>query len=173
MPINKGVKKQWERLFDYYKDELVKQCKGATEEQIAKAESELGVKFPKSFADFFRVCDERFILKDKSRGFLGKSDIYPLCNTYYDGFNLIHINKEIRIYDESWKNEWIAFYDYETWFEGILDTKTEKIFLSSTEDIKPVLWANSFEEWFKMVVDEVLEYGELRLETIEKKLNII
>jgi len=172
MELNEIVKKQWERLFGYYEGEVKTKCKGASEEQIEAFEKEFDIILPKAFSDSFRICDERFILKDKTKGFFGKSELYSLKNSYYGYFNLMDINKEMRIYDEKWKDEWIVFYDYETWFYGILNTRTGQIYLKSATENEYIIWANSYEEWLEMAVDEVLEHGEIRLEVLEKLLGI-
>ena len=175
MELNTKVKEQWQRLFDYYKNNglLVKKCVGATEDKIVEVEKEFGVKLPKAFADSFRICDERYILDTfKKIGWFGEHELYSLGGMFYGGYNLILTNKELRVYDEKWKDEWIAFYDYETWFYAILDTKTGQVYLKSATENEYIIWANSYEEWLKMAVDEVVQYGELRLETMEKLLGI-
>lgn len=173
MEVDENIKQQWERLFNYYEDNLTKKCKGASEEKIVEVEREFKVKLPKAFADSFRICDERYIFNtSEKKGWFGEHEHYSLSKTYYEYYNLIEINKDMRVYDEKWKDEWIAFYDYETWFYAIIDTKTGKIYLESSEGGNKIVWANSYEEWLKMVVDEVVKYGELRLDTIQKLLSI-
>jgi len=167
MKFNKNIQKEWNKLFKKYENSLVKECKGTDKRKILEVEETFGV----SFIDSFYICDERYIF-DSYKGWLGEFDLYSLTNGHDNYFNLIERNKELREYDSHWKEEWIAFYDYETWFYAILDTKTKQVYLQSSTDIEYIVWANSYEEWFEMVVDEVIEYGELRLETIENLLGI-
>jgi cell wall assembly regulator SMI1 len=175
MELNTKVKEQWQRLFDFYQNSglLVKKCEGATEEKITEVEKEFGVTLPKAFADSFRICDERYIFNTyEKKGWFGEDDHYSLSGMFYGYYNLLVTNKEMRIYDEYWKDEWIVFYDYGTWFSAVLDTVTGKIYCHEAETGKYVIWANSYEEWLEMAVDEVVKYGELRLETMEKLLGI-
>ena len=173
MEVDKNIKKQWERLFKYYAGNLRKKCEGATEKKIAEVEKEFGVQLPKAFADSFRICDERYIFNtSEKKGWFGEHDHYSLTSIFYGGYNLLEINKEIRIYAEDWKDEWISFYNYEGWYDAILDTKTEQIYLKSTAENEYIIWANTYEEWLEMAVDEVLKHGEIRLELIEKLMGI-
>ncbi len=173
MQVNKNIKKQWERLFKYYEGNLTHKCKGASEEKIIEVEKEFGVTLPKAFADSFRICDERYIFNvSEKKGWFGEHDHYSLTNIFYGGYNLLEANKEVRLYAEDWKDEWISFYTYEGWYDAILDTGTGNIYLKSTTDVEYIIWANSYEEWLEMAVDEVVEHGEIRLEVIEKLLGI-
>jgi len=175
MELNTKVNTQWERLFKYYKNDITKECKGASEEKIAEFEKEFKVTLPKAFADSLRICDERYIFNtSEKKGWFGENDIYSLNNTKYDWYNLFQVNKQIATYatDIGWNKDWIEFYDYGTWFSAVLDTVTGKIYCYEIETGEHVIWANSYEEWLKMAVDEVLEHGEIRLEVLEKLLGI-
>jgi hypothetical protein len=171
--VDTNVKKQWERLFKYYESSLTKKCQGTTEDEIVKVEKEFNVTLPKEFSDSFRVCNERYVLNtSEKKGWFGEHDHYSLSKTYYGYYELIEINRDMRMYDEKWKDEWIAFYDYETWFYAILDTKTKQVYIKSATENEYIIWANSYEEWLKMAVDEVLEHGEIRLELIQRLMGI-
>jgi len=173
MDVNYNIKKQWERLFKYYKNDLEKKCQGVTEKYILEVEMEFEIKLPKEFSDSFRICNERFTLNtSKKKGWFGEHDHYSIGETYYGYYDLIEINKNMRVYNEYWKDEWIAFYDYETWFYAVLDTKTGQVYLESAEGGNKIVWANSYKEWLEMAVNEVLEHGEIRLELIEKLMGI-
>jgi len=175
LEINKNIKKQWERLFTYYKQKglLIKECKGATQDDINKLYNEFGLNLPDAFVDSCRICDERYIFDtNEKKGWIGEDDLYSLGNTYYDFYNLFVINKEMRIYYEFWRDEWIVFYDNGTWISAILDINTGKVYCFDNETGEYVLWTNTYEEWLEMAVDEVVQYGELRLETMEKLLGI-
>jgi len=173
MELNTQVKEQWNRLFKYYENNLTKKCKGASYKRIIEVENEFNVNLPKSFVDSFRICDERYIFNtSKKHGWFGEHEHYSIDNIYYDWYNLVIVNREMREYAEYWKDEWIVFYSYESWFDVILDTKTGQVYLKSATDDNYIIWADSYEKWLKMVVDEVIQYGELRLETIEKLLEI-
>jgi hypothetical protein len=173
LEIDKNVKKQWERLFRYYEGNLTKKCEGATEEKIIEVEKEFGVTLPKAFADSFRVCDERYIFNTyEKKGWFGEHDHYSLSGMFYGSYNLLVTNKEMRIYDDHWKDEWIVFYDYETWFYAILDTKTGQVYLKSATENEYIIWADTYEKWLEMAVDEVLKHSEIRLELIEKLMGI-
>jgi hypothetical protein len=171
MELNKQVKEQWERLFKHYENNMTKKCEGATEEKIREVEETFSLKLPKAFADSFRICDDRYILKDTNLGFFGDWELYSITHEYHGYHNLITLNKDMREYGG--KDEWIVFYDYETWFHVILDTKTGQIYLKAVEDLEYIIWANSYEEWLKIAVDEVIEHGEIRLELIEGLLGIV
>ena len=175
MEVDKNIKKQWERLFKYYAGNLSKKCEGATEEKIAEVEKEFGVQLPKAFADSFRICDERYIFNtSEKKGWLGEHDIYSLNDRKYNWYNLFQVNRQISTYakDIGWNKNWIQFYDYETWFSAVLDTVTGKIYCYENETGEYIIWANSYEEWLEMAVDEVLKHGEIRLELIEKLMGI-
>lgn len=175
MEINKNIEKQWGRLFKYYEQSLTKKCKGATEEELRQAEKELGVNFPKAFSDSFKICDERYLFGQNGKiGWFGQYDHFSLNHGYGNFYNLIEVNNQLRTYDPTHKEKtkWVTFYTYETWFYVILDTENEHIYLREAEDSSYIKWANSYEEWLEMAVDEVLEYGELRLESIEKFFGI-
>lgn len=177
MDVNTKVEEEWQRLFDYYEKIglLSRKCKGAKEEEIVKFEKKFQVTLPQSFVDSFMVCDERYILDtSKKRGWFGEDDMYSLNDTKYGWYNLFQVNSQMATYakDIGWNKKWIKFYDYGTWFSAVLDTVTGKIYCHENETGKYVLWAKTYEEWLKMAVDEVLEYGELRLEIIEKLLGI-
>ena len=173
MESDKTIKELWEKLFQYYNGKLTKKCQGATEGKIAEVEKVFNVKLPKEFADSFRICDDRYILyTSKKRGWFGEDDLYSLSNTKYGGYNLLQANKLKVTYYTEWNKNWIEFYDYGTWYSAVLDTITGKIYCYNNETGDYVVWSNSYKEWFGMAVNEVLKYGEIRLEPIEKMFGI-
>jgi len=177
MEINKNIKKQWERLFEYYKSKglLKRECKGVSEEKVKEFEEHFNVSLPKDFIDSHRICDEIYIFDTSEKiGWLGEEDIYSFEDIKYKWYNLFLVNDQISEYaqDIGWNKNWIVFYDYGTWFSAVLDTTTGKVYCYENETSEYTLWANSYEEWLEMAVDEVLKYGELRLEVMEKLLGI-
>lgn len=172
------IEENWERLYDYWSKKYPKlsknKCIGASENELKQAEKELGVNFPKAFSDSFKICDERYLFGQNGEiGWFGQDDHFSIKHTYFDYFNIVQVNKEMRKYDTYWKKEEIAFYTYETWYYFAIDVNTGKIYAYKAEEVEGKLFANSYEEWFEIAVDEVLEYGELKLESIEKFFGIL
>ena len=177
MEANTTISIQWERLYKYYqqKDLLNKVCQSTIKEKIAEFESSFEINFPQDFRESFLICDERYILKtNEKKGWLGENELYSFSSNKYDWYNIFEVNKQIFSFanDIGWNKKWIQFYDYETWYSAVLDTETGKVYCYENETGINVLWANSFTEWFKMAVDEVIQYGELRIETMENLLGL-
>ena len=191
-----SMNKEWERLFQYWiakkekywhNDKKVQfttktKCKGATELELNELKTYF-LEIPTSLLESLSVCNE-------SNRWFG-----------FNGWGLLYGSQEIIKTSKSFNNspmkqggaykivepgitnpisllpkEWIPIFDWNGHYIVAIDMLSKhkgQIILISIEDSKVVKWANSYEEWFKMAVDEVLKYGELRLETIEKKLHII
>jgi len=177
MEANTTVSIQWKRLQNYYEKKGLfdKVCQGTTKEKIAEFESIFGVKLPQGFRESFLICDELYVLNTNAkRGWFGEDELYSFGSKKYDWYNIFDVNRQIRSYanDIGWSKKWIEFYSYGTWYCAILDTETGKVYCYDNETGEYVLWTNTYEEWLKMAVDEVIQYGELRLETMEKLLGI-
>jgi len=176
MNIDNTIYQQWERLFKYYGTKLTSKCEGVKDEDIHKVEKELGVSFPKTFSDSFKICDQRLLFGSEKeyKGWLGKYDLFSIKNSYDNLYNLVEANRKLRIYDPTHREKvnWVVFYTYEFSYYVILDTNNGYIYLREAEEMDFIKWADSYEEWFKIIVDEVVKYGELRLETIEELIDI-
>jgi len=75
-----------------------------------------------------------------------------------------------------WSDKWIVIFDWNYDYLVTMDLREEpqfygKVLCMSLKDGTLAKWADSYEEWFSLVVDEVLEYGILRISTIEKILS--
>jgi hypothetical protein len=62
-------------------------------------------------------------------------------------------------------------------YYGVLNLDKEssnygEVLCLCVEDGSISRWANSYEEWFELVVEETLTYGELRISTIESLLSM-
>ena len=179
MQINKNIENLWSKLFEYWlkkKPDLMKEpFNQATEEDIDSLKAALELKFPNDFLDSFRVCNENYRINndDEWLSLLGGNRY--ILNDINNTNDIIYIYNEFIVYNDEWEKNWIAFYDWNGNYYAILDTNETtfgKIYCYSIESGQLQVWANSYEEWLEMAVDEVLEYGELRLETIEAALGI-
>jgi len=120
------------------------------------------------FGDWNKLlnCDEIFKLsKDYYAHFSKEEDIFP--------WNEIYGIKNI---PQKWSEKFIVFLDNNCEIYVLLDMREGEregqVLIVDIEAGILAFWASSYEEWFEMVVDEVLQYGELRVETMEKLLGI-
>jgi hypothetical protein len=190
------MKKNWERLFAYWANNQIEfwhngkiekfvadtKCVGANISEIDKIKHYYNINIPNALLDSLLICNE-------SNRWFG-----------FNGWGLLYGTKEMidtsMSFENSPKNEsgfykfvgmgitnpatifpkkWIPIFDWNGKYFVALDMLSSnkgQVIIISVEDSVVLKWANSYEEWFEMVVDEVVKYGELRLETMEKLLGI-
>ena len=147
-------------------------CNGATDEEINSLKSTYAVKLPEPFIEAFKLCNEDFpSVGYKKEPFMW----FGVANTHYSVKTLLEANKDMQEWGE-WDKDIIFFYTFDGAFYAALDmrknSQTEgKVLCVELEAGEFKVWANSYEEWLEMTVNEVLQHGELRVETIEEVLN--
>ena len=184
---------EWEKLFQYWIAQKVEywhhdkkiqftaktKCKGATKLEIKDLERHFS-DIPASLLESLSTCNE----SNRWFGFNG-------WGLLYGSHEIIETSKSLdgsctkqkgiyKIVDHRITNpsclfpkEWIPIFDWNGDYFVVIDMLSKpqgQIILISFEESKIVKWADSYEEWFEMAVDEVIKYGELRVETIEEVL---
>jgi len=187
------INELWKKLINYRQirePELKKYpIKGATVDEINKLEEKLSIQLPESFKQSLMISNGEIELnenEDLSTWFgdwnilLNCEEIFNITEEYrkiYTEGVKFDYSYEIKNKTLEWANEFIVFLSNNCDYYAVLDMREGdqkgQVLAVDIEGGILAYWANSYEEWFKMAVDEVLEYGELRLETIEKKLHII
>jgi len=159
--------------------------RAASVDEISTIENSLNVTLPKSFKK--RLLINAYEPYDKAF-------IYPWLgewNMMNEPVDIIEQSLDSRKLDyevfdnpknlpqeeyEMWSDKWIVIFDWNGDYLVTMDLREEpefygKVLCMCIEDGTIAKWADSYEEWFSLVVDEVLEYGILRISTIEKILS--
>jgi cell wall assembly regulator SMI1 len=160
----------------------------ASLDEILKLEEVLNIKLPISFKESLQINDKDIIENHNFYPWLGGWNQLFSCKDI--------INHELELQKYRWfcKNgsfeyifgdvenpkysepkEWIPICNWNGDYIIAIDMLSKnkgQIIVYSNEDSIVSKWTDSYEDWFKVVVDEVLKYGELRVETIEKILHI-
>ena len=186
----------WKKLRDYKLSTEQKFQKyhnvGASVEEIKRLEENLSTVLPESFTKSLKITNGEISVdtedEDMSTWFgdwntlLNCDKIFKESNDYY-----IHFSKEEHIlpWDEiygiknipqKWSDKFIVFFDNNCEIYALLDMREGdgkgQVLITDIEAGILAFWANSYEEWLEMAVDEVVLHGELRLETMEKLLRI-
>ena len=188
-----SIKNSWERLLSYWKSDknstqkIEIECKGAIDIEINKLK-ELYDEIPDEYIKSLEICNP---ISDKNENYHSWVDS--------SGWGYLHdINRIISLTD-NWKKhkffsetgvfdyvygdvsnpknsaleQWIPIYDWNTDYVVAIDMLSKnkgQVIVFCMEDGTLAKWTNSYEEWFELVVEEVLKYGELRVETIESVL---
>ena len=163
-----------------------REWKSASTDEIKDLESNLGVALPKSFNESLSIN----AYEPQDQGF-----VYPWLGSFNMMQNpeeIVEITTENRedldyeVFEdpndlmqedyEMWSDKWIVIFDWNGNYCAVLDLREDEEFYGNVlcmciEDGTIAKWADSYEEWFELVVDEVLRYGQLRLSTIENLLS--
>ncbi len=181
------IEENWNRLLKYWRNKTDKKdlvCTGATDEQIESLKK-LHDDIPESYIESLRICNSP---RDKDGDFhswLDQSDWGILYDTkklieftnidrqhgfsHEDGM-FEYIKGDVINPKFSSPKEWVLIYDWNTDYTVAIDMLSSnkgQIIVFCREDSSLAKWTDSYEEWFELAVDEVLKYGELRVETIE------
>lgn len=164
---------------------LKRELTGATEKEITELEHALDVKLPQYFKESLQINCTDPVSDGYVYPWLNHSNLLSNCKS------MVEFSLDQRIYNEfpyetilnlpedslQWNEKWVIFFDWNMDYFGVLDLREGldsygQVLLVCNEDGVIAKWANSYEEWFQMAVEEVLEFGELRLETIESVMGI-
>jgi len=161
-----------------------REFKPASIDEIQDVESKLNVNLPDDFKESLNINAYEFI--DKYA--------YPWLGGWNNLFNCKDIvsftlskrkldfeafSNRINLTDEYgfWSDKWIIIFDWNMDYLVALDlsddpNKYGQVLCLCIEDGTIAKWTDSYDAWFEEAVNEVLQYGELRTETIEKVLGI-
>lgn len=190
-----SMKLKWERLFAYWADRQVEfwhdgkivkftkdiKCEGADTFDLEKIIN-FYENIPESFLESLSLCNEsnRWFGFDSWGLLLGIEEIIEMSDSFKDSPS--HINGSYQIVGEGITNptmllpkQWIPIYDWNGNYIVAIDMLSKnkgQIIVFCLEFSTVAKWTDSYEEWFELAVDEVLKYGELRVETIESVLQM-
>jgi len=189
-----SVENSWKKLFSYWekdKNSMQKidlKCSGATDIEIDRLK-ELYDNIPNKYIDSLKICNPTRDENHNYHSWIDKSgwgylyDINKIISTadtwkevewfsktgiYYD-----YVFGNVKNPKSSAKKQWIPIYDWNGDYTVAIDMFSKnkgQIIVFCTEDGTLAKWTDSYEEWFELAIDEVLKYGELRVETIEAVL---
>lgn len=197
--INSGgfmsIQENWDKLLNYWKEHNGTkwgndfQCQGATKEQL-QALKNLFEEIPEEYLASLKTCavsrDDKgefyYFIDASGWGQLyGLEDIikgildYPK-NTYISekgAYEYVYGNVENPTM--LLPKQWIPIFDWNADYTVAIDMLSKnkgQVIVFCLEDSTVAKWTDSYEEWFALAVDEVLKYGELRVETIESVLQM-
>lgn len=169
------VKQSIDRLKDYAKQqgkdpEVV--CQGASDEEIETLKTSFEVGPPESFIDVFKYCS-----KDDPK----YADVRENCSIIFGTSSCQHsislmkqINKDMSEIDDSFKDQ-IIFYDWDATYYAVLNMRQDdksygKVLCVHLESGIFDVWADSYEEWLELMVNEVVRSGDVDSKFIEKVL---
>ena len=191
------IKNLWKKLINYriLEDKRFQKYYdfGASDEEIKKLEGNLSTDLPESFKKSLKISNGEIPVdtedEDLSTWFggwnklLNCDEIFKISQDYYNHFNkeedILPWNEIYRIKNipQKWSEKFIIFFDNNCEIYGLLDMRENngkgQVFIADIEAGILAFWANSYEEWLEMAIDEVVQYGELRLEIMEKLLGIV
>lgn len=175
------IEENWERLLKYWDSRNIFndfKCQGASAVEIERVKNYYK-DIPESLLKSLAFCNnfKRALGVENDNwgelydidNMLEASELYPTFGENDAGW-YSDVLGDIKIPDTAMPKEWIPIYDWNTDYVVAIDMLSEnkgQIIMFGLEWSMIRLWANSYEEWFEMVVNEVLEYGELRPETLE------
>jgi cell wall assembly regulator SMI1 len=190
-----SIQQNWDKLIKYWKNHHgIKyrkdfNCQGATEEEFKNLKNMYDV-VPTDYLDSLKICatskdkENNFYYFIDSSGFgqlYGINDIiqkvsnYPK-NTYISDKGAYQfVSGNLKNPPMLLPKQWIPIFDWNGDYIVAIDMLSEnkgQIIVFCMEDSTLAKWTDSYEEWFELVVNEVLQYGELRVETIEKVLQM-
>jgi len=190
----KKMKKNWEMLFEYWIDKQIEfwnngkiekftvdtKCKGANNSDLDKIKKYY-TNIPDELLESLTICNE-------TNGWFG-----------FNGWGVLYGTNEMLDVSVSFENspkndlgsyksvgsgvvnpttllpkEWIPIFDWNGNYIVAIDMLSNnkgQVIIFSLEDSAVHKWANSYEEWFELVVSEVLKDGELQPATIDNVLN--
>jgi len=188
---NMSIKNSWNKLTEYWlKNGKTYACNGINESEIVIIK-ELYDDIPESYIKSLKICNP--IKNENGEYFWIDSSGWGIL---FDAEELINRTKSFRRHEFSYKYEmgayqhvygdiknpntlvpkqWIPIYDWNGDYIVAIDMLSDnkgQIIVFCLEDSIVAKWTDSYEEWFELAVDEVLKYGELRVETIENILQI-
>jgi len=185
-----NMKSNWEKLFTYWADKNAKfwhddkpviftkntTCKGATIAELKEIENYYKV-IPSKLIESLTICNEsnRWFGFNSWGLLYGTEEMLKVSRSFENSpinsnGSYDNIVGKIRNPDILMPKEWIPIYDWNTDYRVVIDMLSEnkgQIIVVFLEDGTLAKWTDSYEEWFELAIDEVLKYGELRVETIE------
>lgn len=162
-----------------------RELKSASIDAIKDIKTSLGVALPMSFKESLSIN----AYEPQDQGF-----VYPWLgswNVMQNPEEIIKLSMQNREFEwevfketndliqedyEMWSDKWVVVFDWNGDYFVALDLREDEEFYGNVlcfciEDGSIAKWADSYEEWFELVVDEVLQYGQLRISTIENLLS--
>jgi len=157
--IDMNINTSWNKIFSYWKSSKFKfppSCKGATYDEIDVLRKGLKLNLPDDFIKSLMICNGDKLDK---KFFENKTDSLGVINLL-DTKEIL----EIPPFDNPIPLEWVTIAYWDGDFQIILDTRQEtfgQILFAVYEEDLFLVWANSFEEWLKLMVEEVIKYGNI------------
>ena len=128
----------------------------ASDEEINRIEKELDVVLPDSFKQSLKIN--------------AKDPIYPFLGGWNSVLKInfmIDFSLSFKTYSISNK-KWVVFFEWNMDYFAVLNLDTEnlnygEVLCVCPENVNIEKWADSYEEWFNMAVEETITYGELQI----------
>jgi len=180
------INHSWDKLIKYWKNQNIldnTKCQGANVTEIEKLKNYYK-DVPESLLKSLALCNnlERVLgIKNENWGSLYSINYILETSENFSTFE----QKSVGYYREVLGNinnpktampkGWIPIYDWNSDYIVAIDMLSKnkgQVIVFCLEFGTVAKWTDSYEEWFELVVNEVLQYGELRVETIEKVLQM-
>ena len=191
----KYMKQNWEKLFTHWASKQIEfwnngklekfttetTCKGVDSSELDSIKKYY-TNIPNALLESLSICNE----SNRWLGFNGWGLLYGTNEILETSKSFVKSPKSdlgsYKLVGEGITNpktlfpkEWIPFFDWNGMYIVAIDmlsTNKGQVIIVSIENSMVYKWANSYEEWFELVVSEVLNDGELQSDTIEKLMGI-
>lgn len=164
-----SVEELWQKLMEFQKQRNmhVKYLK-ASNQEIDDLCNSIDADFPMSFIRSLEICNGEKVEDCESSGDFGVLGILSISNI------LRHYDMLVS-YNENWNALWIPFFFWDGKYYAVLDLDENsstygKVYCIDNEGYRkaPVIWADSYEEWLSWAVNEVIQSGTIKLDSIYK-----
>lgn len=164
-----------------------REFKPATDDEIFEVEKKLNVKLPIDFKESLQINNHETAVDIYLYSWLGGGNHMLECKDMVtfsldnrEMFSLDNRELDFEVFDQRinlteeytyWNDKWVIIFDWNMDYLAVLDLREDpkyygKVLCTDIEFGKIAKWADSYADWFEIVTNEVLEYGELRLDTI-------
>lgn len=151
--------------------------------EIENIEKELNVKLPEDYKKSLTINSKEISFNGFLYPWLGGGNTF-LESSEIINFSLNNKKLDFEVFEFRnglskdycfWNEKWVIVFNWNMDYLVVLDLREDEKFYGQVlclciEDGTIAKWADSFEIWFELAVNEVLEYGELRIVTIENLL---
>jgi len=158
---------------------VYREFKPASDQEIQEVESKLDVNLPEDFKESLQINNHETAVDIFLYSWLGGGNHMLECKDMIT-FSLDNRELDFEVFDQHinlteeytyWNEKWVIIFDWNMDYLAVLDLREDpkyygKVLCTDIEFGKIAKWADSYVEWFEIVTNEVLEYGELRLDTI-------
>jgi len=179
----------WDDLFRYWEQNEpgFTMCKGAGEEEIKSLEASLNIELPNALKESLKRCSSNPNKIEKSSCLLtgggGKlfdikemDESYREMNLYkfFDGEAMSYTKIDTKLEpNTTWSKYFIPIYSWNCNENALIDLRPEsrnyeQILYEDAEFATIGVWAQSYEEFLKLIADAIIDHGAFNQDDMEK-----